>query len=267
MIRPPTALELLPRWLPLAGVWVLAGVAAAHLLFRFNSGGLDVSVFFAADNLYLPSLYRDLFEEGGRWGGWRLTPAPYFFPDMALYFALDALTGPFTQAIAGYAVVQLVLLGLSAQYTAGTVAPEDAAPGARVLAVGVVAALLLACAARRLELMQYSVLGATHFSLVLLAPVGLALAVRAVRDRSRRAAGLLALLCFLASLSDSLFTVSFTVPAVLCLGALAALGRPSPWRWVAGVVGLLVLATALGTRAHRWVVSWRTGGYTRLRVE
>lgn len=270
-MRPPPRLDSEPRrrafWLALAGVWALAGVAGAHLLFRFNARALDFTTFYTSDNLYLPSLYRDLFEDGGRWAGWRLTPAPYFFPDMGLYFALDALTGPFTQAIVGYAVVQFVLLGLSAQYLAASLAPGDTAPRAQVLAVGGVAALLLACAAGRLELMQYSVLSATHFSLVMLALVGLALALRAVRDGSRRAAGLLALLCFLTGLSDSLFTVCFIVPAVLCLGVLAWLGRPSPWKWVATVAGLMVVATVLGSRAQRWVLPWRTGGYTRVRLE
>jgi hypothetical protein len=264
-------LDIEPRrrafWLALAGVWGLTGVAGAHLLFRFNAGALDYTTFFTSDNLYLPALYRDLFEEGGRWSGWRLTPAPYFFPDMGLYFALDALTGPFTQAIVSYAVVQFVLLGLSSQHLAATLAPRDTAPLAQVLAVGAVAALLLTCAAGRLELMQYSVLSATHFSLVMLAQVGLALALRAVRDGSRLAAGLLALLCLLAGLSDSLFTVCFIVPAVLCLGLLAWLGRPSPWRWAGTVAGLMVLAMVLGNSAQRWVLAWRPGGYTRLRPE
>ncbi|WP_426754485.1 hypothetical protein [Myxococcus sp. Y35] len=266
--RSPTrASRVLQGWLPFASAWALVVLAAIHLLARFNAQALDVSTLFSADNLYLPSLYRDLFEEGGRWAGWKLTPAPYFFPDMGLYFALDALTGPVVHALVGYALAQCVLLGLAAQWLARTVAPHDTAAQAQALAVGVVAALLLACAEGRLELMQYAALNATHFSLVPLVAVALALLLRAVRDRSRLAPGALALLCVLASASDSLFVVTFTAPALLCLGGMAWLGRPglSP-RWVGSVAGLVLLATVVGSRVPRWLSPWRTGGFTRARL-
>lgn len=40
---------------------------------------------FSSDALYLPTLFTDVLERGGRLADWRLTPAPYVFPDMPMY--------------------------------------------------------------------------------------------------------------------------------------------------------------------------------------
>lgn len=44
--------------------------------------------FYNTDFLYLPSIYIDVFEHQGTPWNWALTPAPYFFPDMLVYFIL-----------------------------------------------------------------------------------------------------------------------------------------------------------------------------------
>jgi len=41
-------------------------MALANLFFRFNDGTLNPGIFFISDALYLPALYHDLFELGGR---------------------------------------------------------------------------------------------------------------------------------------------------------------------------------------------------------
>ncbi len=55
---------------------------------------------FNSDLLYLPALYKDVVEGGGLFANWILTPAPYYFPDMPLYFISRLLTGNFYYAIA-----------------------------------------------------------------------------------------------------------------------------------------------------------------------
>lgn len=47
--------------------------------------------FFNTDSLYLPSIYKDLFQDGGSLKGWHLNHAPGFFPDMPLFFLSTAL--------------------------------------------------------------------------------------------------------------------------------------------------------------------------------
>ncbi|MCP3142832.1 hypothetical protein [Pyxidicoccus xibeiensis] len=254
------------RWLH-AGAWALLGLALVNLFFRFSDGTLDPVVFFNSDALYLPALSRDLFELGGRWGGWRLTPAPYFFPDMPLYFALEALSGSFVYAVLLYAVVQVVLLVLATQLLVRTVAPPGAAALGQVVAVCVVAALLVAYGAGTFEVMQLSLANTIHFSVALMAVAGLALALRTFRGTSRLAPWLLGALCLLASASDRLFVVAFTVPVGLCLVLLAVAWRPVSWRRLGLTLGILGVSTALGFRAARWLTGRRSSGYSRLRLE
>lgn len=256
------------RWLLLSAAWALLGVALVDLFFRYSEGTLDANELFNADSLYLPTLYRDLFEEGGRWAGWRLTPAPYFFPDMGLYFLLDALSGPFLHAILAFAVVQQILLVLAVGYLMRTVAPGEGVAVGQVLAMAAVSALLLAHAAGSLQPMVYALLSAFHFSVVLLSLVALALALRTFRGGSRAAAWLLGAVCVLASASDSLFVVAFTVPAGLCLLLLTGALRPRPWRRLGVALGVMAGATLVGFQvARRFTVKRASAGFTRLRLD
>ena len=62
-----------------------------------------------SDLLYMPALFRDVTEWGGRFSEWRLTPAPYLFPDMALYFPLATLTGSWYGGFISQAIIQFLL--------------------------------------------------------------------------------------------------------------------------------------------------------------
>lgn len=264
---PPSPSPSALRWL-LAGAWALLGLALAHVFFRASEGALGTYGFFNSDSLYLPALYRDLFEDGGRWRGWHLTPAPYFFPDMALYFLLDALTGPFQHAVIAYAAAQLVLLALATQSLVRTVAPREEAVVAQVAAVAVVAALLLLYAEGHFWMMYLSVLSAIHFSVVPLSLVGLALWLRAFRDGSKGALGLLALLSVLATASDGLFIITFTVPLTVSAAVLAWRWRPHAWKRLGAQVLLLALATGAGLRLAKKLAGRRASAeYTRLNLE
>lgn len=90
---------------------VAAGVLAILATF-IRAGSWDLDFFFTSDTLYLPSLYRDLFLEGGHISEWSLNPAPNFFPDMGLFFLLNGLTGSFLVASYVYPVVQFTLIAV-----------------------------------------------------------------------------------------------------------------------------------------------------------
>lgn len=247
--------------------WGLLGLAGVDLFFRLGMNAALADWLFTSDFLYLPALYRDLVEEGGRWSGWKLTPAPYFFPDMALYFALDAVTGPFVHAVLAYGAAQLVLWVLVLQVLIRTAAPRGAAAAGQVVGTAVVCALLLAFAAGRFGLLQTALISATHFSVVPMALLGLALALRAFRDGDRLALLGLAALCLLMAGSDALFVPSFVVPAGLGLVVLAWLQRPRPWRRLASVLAVLGGASLVGFWAARLLLGGRAeAGTTRLRT-
>lgn len=153
------------RWLHV-GAWGMLGLALVDLFFRFSDGTLEPETFFNADALYLPALYRDLVELDGTWSSWRLTPAPYFFPDMPLYFAAETLSGSITRAVLVFAAAQLVLLALATQWLVRTVVPPGAAALGRVVAVCVVAGLVVAYGTGSFYVMVFPVLSGYHFGVV-----------------------------------------------------------------------------------------------------
>jgi hypothetical protein len=86
--------------------WALI-VALMTLLFwvAFLSD-VGLNYYFSSDALYLPSLFRDLFEDGYTLNGWTLNQASNFFPDMLLFFLLNAVFGDFVMATFCYSVIQ-----------------------------------------------------------------------------------------------------------------------------------------------------------------
>ncbi len=67
------------------GMLAIVVVSACFLL-----GTVDQNFLFNSDSMYLPVLFDDVFKEGGNFFSWHLTPAPGFFPDMALFFSARA---------------------------------------------------------------------------------------------------------------------------------------------------------------------------------
>lgn len=81
------------------------------LLYYSNTNFVTLEfVIFNTDQLMLASLYEDLFLEGNPFNQWHLTPAPYFFPDMLLYFPIRTLSGNFLVAHFVYTTVQVLII-------------------------------------------------------------------------------------------------------------------------------------------------------------
>jgi len=85
-------------------IWALT-VALMTLLFWYAFQE-NIRGFLSSDALYLPSLYRDIFEDGYTLNGWTLNQATNFFPDMMLFSMLNAISGNFVIAIFCYSVIQ-----------------------------------------------------------------------------------------------------------------------------------------------------------------
>lgn len=67
-------------------------------------------LYYNVDCLYLPSLYTDIFIDGNLLKGWRLTPNPYFFPDMILYFIIYPFSQNVGITLMIFAFLQLLLI-------------------------------------------------------------------------------------------------------------------------------------------------------------
>lgn len=63
-----------------------------------------------SDTLYLPSIYKDLFQDGGNFFNWNFNPAPNFFPDMPIFFLVSLFSSNFLIAAIAYAMVQYTVI-------------------------------------------------------------------------------------------------------------------------------------------------------------
>ena len=68
------------------------------------------NLVFNDDALYLSALYKDIVINGGPYSSWSLTPAPYFFPDMLLYFFSNFVTQNFYYAIPLFFILESLIL-------------------------------------------------------------------------------------------------------------------------------------------------------------
>ncbi|MGF1522344.1 MAG: hypothetical protein ACFBSF_08510 [Leptolyngbyaceae cyanobacterium] len=73
----------------------------------FLTRSLRVSALFYGDTLYIPAVFRDIFLNDGSFSDWYFAPAPYFFPDMALYFLIKAIIGSTYFSALFYALLQI----------------------------------------------------------------------------------------------------------------------------------------------------------------
>src|SRR4030095_5290526 len=96
------------RPLTLCMAWVAFALAVVVAYLGLAVGRLSLDLIYHADALYLPVLYRDL-ASGQDLSSWSLPPAPYFFPDMLVFFGLNRLLGDFRLAILAYGLTQVLL--------------------------------------------------------------------------------------------------------------------------------------------------------------
>ena len=203
-------LALLP--LGILGALLLSVVASAQLA-HLNS-----------DQLYLPSLYEDLFVNHGSLRAWVLPPAPSFFPDLVLYAVVKPFTTNVGLAFALAVCAQFALTVALAGWLLRTACPSYRVPWIEVLLSGIALLLLLAA-----HPMSHDFFSMTHHVGAL--AVGIALAALWTRtlDQWRASEGVAtALLVFLGAASDLIFVPQFVLPlcfATLFLGVSRRLSR------------------------------------------
>lgn len=67
-------------------------------------------LYYNIDYLYLPSLFIDLFIDGNSIRTWSLTPNPYFFPDMPIYFLIYSIVQHPGYTIIIFSFFQLIII-------------------------------------------------------------------------------------------------------------------------------------------------------------
>ncbi|MRW85301.1 hypothetical protein GJ698_14545 [Pseudoduganella sp. FT26W] len=198
----------------------------------------DVALLFHSDSDYLPALYHDLVEQGGRLSQWNLTPAPSFLPDWPLFFLARWAAGDFFHALPAYFVLQgLLLFALMLWLARALIDARQALATASCATV-----LVFYWAMHAISPYIYFYLSAFHCGVFLLLLLSL-------RLEFRQSCWLLGGVAMLAALSDRLYLLQYTLPAVLTLAALHWRQR-LPWKRQALAI---VLGSLIGVRLYRLV--------------
>jgi len=210
-----------------------------------------------SDILYLASLYRDLVSHHYPLTGWRLTPAPYFFPDMPLFFMSAAITPNLPSAYCLYSGIMLSAILGCIYWIARTISSSRAD---RLLAVGLMALLMFVLALRSPSYwipMRWLLAPSGHSGTLLCGLVLLALTLEMVRRPTLKHAIVFLLISFIALASDKLLLTQFLAP-ILFATSLGAMIWRSRSCLIAG--GIIAASALISWWAALLLLQWLTRG-------
>jgi hypothetical protein len=172
----------------------------------------QMAIFFGNDMLYLPALYKDIFVDGLPVSGWRLTPAPYFFPDMPIYFLLHLFVPKFIYAGFLYAIFQNIFLLFTSLYLFNYI--SDGRVDHELIYIAYSFVIILSTVSDTFfQLLVYSFLPSTHFSAYILSLLLFYILLKTFKHENKYLLAVYALIIFLISVSDLLFVAVFLIPA------------------------------------------------------
>ena len=234
--------------------WAAFALAVVVAYWGLAVGRISLDVIYHADALYLPALYRDL-ASGQDLSGWSLPPAPYFFPDMLVFFGLNRVLGDFHLAILAYGLTQILLFIFGLISLSRLITSLDPYIESLVLLAG--ALFFLYYYATRFHLLSLMLISAHHFGGIVVGAGCLAILTSTFEhphiDGKVVLHVLMALLfSTLTVASDMLYIIHFLVPAMLSVCLLVALTAITYRR--ALVYSSLCLSLPLGRVLNRMLV-------------
>lgn len=207
--------------------WVILVVSLLSVYISISTDTISRYEFYNSDALYIPSFYRDVVS-GQSLSEWSLQPAPSFFPDMLLYFPLNAVTGNFHLAIMLYGVCQSLLFIGSLLYLSRQVFGPKKNIQTFILLAGTV--FFFALSSGQLNECVTILQNGHHFGATVMFMISLALIVDILK---RDTAGqknlsryfILGGLVTMTLVSDMIFLVQFLIPVFISLLLLSVLHR------------------------------------------
>jgi hypothetical protein len=185
--------------------WLVLAAMCILLVFKINLN---------SDLLFLDSVVADLFSHGGAWGDWKLTPAPAYMPDMLAY-ALGYLIFPTpAQRIVFVCLVQALLLAWCCTYFARVVKPSFST-NARLCVLLVTTVVVLVSANSSMWLFFNST--NNHFAALLFPLLCLAWIFEFLEKKALSRLFWVTGGVTIGTASTSIFTLAFTIPALLFL--------------------------------------------------
>lgn len=180
--------------------------------------------FFNTDSLYLPSIYKDLFQDGGSLKGWHLNHAPGFFPDMPLFFLSTAIgwsnyiIGTLLFGVFQYLIILITLKYIFKQF--------HITEKALVIFNFIFAIAVFSFTKHDYDSWFYLTFllltNAYHLGAFVNALIGYVLISGYIKSNNKIFLFLLAVLSILAAISDKLFVINFSA-IVLILSLLTAI--------------------------------------------
>jgi hypothetical protein len=209
--------------------WILLVFSLLSVYIGISTGRISKYELYNSDALYIPSAYRDL-ASGESLSEWSLQPAPSFFPDMALYFILNGVTGNFHLAIMLYGVCQSVLFVGSLLYLSRKVFGAKKNFQTLILLIGTI--FFFALSSGQLDECVMILQNGHHFGATVMLVISLALIVDIVKreaseQKNRSRYVILGGLATLTLVSDLIYLIQFIIPVFISLLLLFALRRLS----------------------------------------
>jgi len=187
-------------------------------LFLNSIDNYEITAFFNGDTMYLPSLYKDIFIDGFSFSGWRLQPAPAFFPDMPLYFFFMFITGDLTISAYLFAIIQPVLLLLSFFMLLKLFFPEAIIQILSAICIIFVIIFFLSINFTSMfNLFVYMFIPNYHFSVFIMSIFSLILLINYLQTHKLKFLVLIFFITLLTASSDLLFLEMYVMPSILTL--------------------------------------------------
>ncbi|MEW6265815.1 MAG: hypothetical protein AB1641_22305 [Thermodesulfobacteriota bacterium] len=174
-----------------------------------------------ADDFYLPALYKDLLTERYDLTNWHLPPAPYFFPDLPVFFILNSLLPDLGYAFSLYGLLSVLAYSCLFFYLARRISGEGYVSFLVIVSLVI---LLLALSIPGHLLGKFTLHPSLHSSAFLVGLTLTAITLNALErgGYSRRETLAFFVLAFLTTASDSIIIVQFLIPLPLALTVLRA---------------------------------------------
>jgi len=187
-----------------------------YCVFLHYSIGDNPWIFYNADSVYLPYLYRDLFQKGGTISEWIFSPTPYFFPDMLIYFFIAFIVSHLKLAIILFATIQLALYYYFIVAIGSKIISNPNQISLFQISV-LISLLLLANGYFKQETLDMAMTSQAHFGTALMFLLGTLLILKTFSSDNLSNFIFLFLVCLLTVFSDLVFLTQFIAPVILSL--------------------------------------------------
>lgn len=212
---------------------------------------------YNSDLLYLPALYDDIVRSV-RPLDWKLPPAPYFFPDMLLFFAIRAISANVHVAIYGYGIAQIVGFTLGLALLARRILPDRYGQDRYTLII--LMAILFLFSDRFLNSFTRSIfVSSHHFGTMLVLPYILTLSSTILLKEHAHSIYYVVLffLSFMISASDSISVVQISLPLCFSLITLLLFGRTT-FKDIFPLVSVVIISVLAGVAFCQLIVKYKS---------